>query len=678
MMFSVVRMSGLALLGASVVAQGELLELEPIEILADRPQIWESELDSSTLRKPAVDMGARIAEEPGVDAIRMGGRGLDPVIRGQSQNRINVLLDGAYVFNGCPNRMDPPTSYAAMGSYDRVTVIRGVHTLRYGPGGSGGTVLMERDRPVMGQSPLVSGNLYARYQHNAHGRLFGANVQSVGPEAYLRTFAESGEAGNYRDGDGNRVLSAYQSRQGGVMAGWHINARSSLELGYEQAAERDVLYAGAGMDTPESDSRTLSLRGRYDLGDQWQMRAELHYNQVEHLMDNFSLRPAPMMPMSVPSASDTLSGRLEAESALGRGTLLLGGNYIDNQRTATMYNAAGNELAFMWPDITIRQVGVFAETRQPVTSRSQISGGVRIDHAAARVARAEELPNAGMPWIKTPAALYAEAYGFDGDLNRDDTLAGAFLRYQFEPVDGVSWFASASRAERVADATERYFARSVSGGNIQWVGNPGIDQEVHHQLDLGVQRYGQGFDYQLTLFANRISDYIYREKFVDGPLERDQYRNVSAHIYGAEAELGLQYAQRHETRLQLDIRRGKNRSDNVSLAQISPLKGTLAQHYERADWQAVAVMRFAARQSRLNEDAGERETAGYAVFDVRMGREIGPLTLSAGVDNLFDTQYADFINRNRAASDPLATADLVGEPLTEPGRSVWAGFDYRF
>ncbi|MBA1332715.1 hypothetical protein QQ73_17090, partial [Candidatus Endoriftia persephone str. Guaymas] len=54
----------------------------------------------------------------GVSGARMGGHGIEPIIRGQSQNRLNILMGGAYIHGGCPNRMDPPTAYSAIESYD--------------------------------------------------------------------------------------------------------------------------------------------------------------------------------------------------------------------------------------------------------------------------------------------------------------------------------------------------------------------------------------------------------------------------------------------------------------------------------------------------------------------------------------------------------------------------------
>ncbi len=78
---------------------------------------------------------------------RSGGHGIDPIIRGQRQNQLNILLDGAYVNGACPNRMDPPTSYSPIETYDTVKVIKGSQTVIYGGGGSGGTILFERKTP---------------------------------------------------------------------------------------------------------------------------------------------------------------------------------------------------------------------------------------------------------------------------------------------------------------------------------------------------------------------------------------------------------------------------------------------------------------------------------------------------------------------------------------------------
>jgi len=89
-------------------------------------------------RGVSADGGDFLGQISGVSTSRFGGRGLEPIVRGQSQTRLNILLDGAYVHGGCPNRMDPPASWAALETYEEVTVLKGVQSLLYGGGGSGG------------------------------------------------------------------------------------------------------------------------------------------------------------------------------------------------------------------------------------------------------------------------------------------------------------------------------------------------------------------------------------------------------------------------------------------------------------------------------------------------------------------------------------------------------------
>ena len=51
---------------------------------------------------PSTDGGDLLKSLPGVSGIRMGGRAIDPIIRGQSQTQLNILLDGATIHNACP------------------------------------------------------------------------------------------------------------------------------------------------------------------------------------------------------------------------------------------------------------------------------------------------------------------------------------------------------------------------------------------------------------------------------------------------------------------------------------------------------------------------------------------------------------------------------------------------
>ena len=123
---------------ASLLAAEPVILVEDVELPRPATQTW---LPEEIELAPTSDGGELLRNIPGISGSRMGGRGIDPIIRGQNSNRLNILLDGAYVYGGCPNRMDPPTAYTSLNSYDRITVIKGSQTVIYGGGGPGGTVL---------------------------------------------------------------------------------------------------------------------------------------------------------------------------------------------------------------------------------------------------------------------------------------------------------------------------------------------------------------------------------------------------------------------------------------------------------------------------------------------------------------------------------------------------------
>ncbi|WFM72261.1 TonB-dependent receptor [Halomonas sp. CKK8] len=615
---------------------------------------------------PAADAGEWLRRINGIEAVRMGGHGLDPVIRGQQGNALNILMDGGYVFGGCPNRMDPPTAYAPLHSFDRVTVSKGVTTLQHGAGGSGGTVLFERTTPDFdGGDVQQQGSVGASYDDNGERAGLYANLVAGNENGYWRLFGEHQEANDYEDGDGRRIHSGFETTSGGLTLGFTPTADTEVAFGYEGVRERDVKFAGAGMDSPESDNDTLRVRLDHAFSDTLRMENRLQFTTIDHVMDNYSLREAPMMKMRSPTESDTLTWKSMVVRQLADSDLRFGVNVLQNVRDARIINDTADKVAFLsWPDVTTRQSGVFAELDHYLGERTTVSGGLRLDYSEASADAADQASDTGV----VAADLYRREYGAAGDLDHDAWLVGAFLRGEQRLSDTDTLYASLSRAERDADATERYFAKE------DWVGNPGLDPEVHHQLDVGLERRLARGGVEVAAFADRVDDYIFRDTR-DGV---SVYRNIDATLYGVELSGDLRWAHHWETRGQLSWVRGDNLDDGGALADIAPLRGQLSQFHVREAWEAGITARFSDAQDRLGPD--EVATSGYVVLDAEAAWRWQAMTLRAGVSNLLDKTYSDFLNRNRSASDPFLAEDpeSLALPLNEPGRSLWVGVDYTF
>jgi iron complex outermembrane receptor protein len=177
---------------------------------------------------PAADGAAYLKNIPGFSVVRKGGTSGDPVFRGMSGSRVNILLDGANILGGCGMRMDPPTAYVYPESYDRITVLKGPQTVLYGTPTSGATVRFERDTPRF-DAPGVRANGSLMFGS------FGRNDQMLeltggSTQGYLRGSATRSDSDNYEDGDGNELHSFYTRWSGSLVAGWTPDDTTLVEL----------------------------------------------------------------------------------------------------------------------------------------------------------------------------------------------------------------------------------------------------------------------------------------------------------------------------------------------------------------------------------------------------------------------------------------------------------------
>jgi iron complex outermembrane receptor protein len=591
----------------------------------------------------------------GVTVGRMGGHGLEPRIRGLGEGNLNVLVDGAYVHGGCPNRMDPPSSFATPNAFDEVTVIKGVQSMRYGPGGSAGTVVFERNVPVFEEPPEWRAELATSYGSWHKRPELGVDAALASGGFFLRAQGGVRSFDSYEDGNGDTVRSAFESEHANLMLGFGKATTGRVELGLEAVRTDDALFAGAGMDSPKDAADTYRLEVRRDekLLGLVDLRADLYYSDVDHLMDNYSLRAltAPMA-MRVPSTSDTYGGRVSAE--------------------------VGMLQSVMWPDATLGQGGLLVEGAQLLGTKSRLIFGGRADRFTAKAAKTDVQP-AGMNL--SPNELYELYYGFRAEDWSDTELTG-LLRFERFLAQNLTFFTGLSRSTRAPDTTERYLGSNNPAGPKRWVGNPRLETAKHHQFDLGLSSPGQNSTWSVTGFLDQVDDFILRDRAhgQEGILQNDNatiYRNVEASLLGLEVEGSYRLGSRLQFNGAASWVRGENRTDDRPLAQIPPLQGWLQLDYGFHRWQAATILRWATSQTRVDDDpltgSGQDygETPGYGVLDLSGGYEIlKSFSLIAGVDNLFDRAYANHLNRgNLFDPDPVR--------INEPGRTFWIRLSWR-
>jgi len=667
-------------------------ELQTISVQADAPVSQQQTIESETLLNTSnSETGTTLRQINGVDASRMGGHGVDLVIRGQKASQLNILIDGAKIEGGCPNRMDPPTAYAELSSIDKITVIKGMQSVTHGSGGTGGTVLFERVAPTFEEGKPYQGEVNLGTTSNGVKQDINATVAAGGDKGYIVVQGAKKSADIYKDGNGEIVRSSYDSKQAHIDLGWTPNENHELRLSYENTLVEDALFPGAGMDSPESDGTTVRLRYKGEkINDVIQsIDADVYSSEVDHLMDNYSLRensnPKAKWAKNVTNVT-TDGAKLKLTSMIGHTQLDYGVQYEALDKQATLQNAAGtNTLWFMWPDVETETKSVFAESTSFFKNNQKVILGLRYDNYTADANDADLASGAG----KTATSQYIQYNDFDQDTSVDQSNVNLLARYEKKLNNGINFYTGISRTHRYADATELYIAKggtSVKDGvtsDISWMGNPDLNPEQHNQIDIGFGQTGKANSWSVSAYYDDVSDYILRDfgrnqsesltALEDGVQDkRIVYLNKDARIMGIDASSSYAINTHLTLGVNASLTKGFNDTDERNLSNIPPLTGDLFAEYQASHWNAGARFNFAKKQTVVNNEYDELETAAWNTLDVYGQYQVTKaVTIMAGVDNLTDRGYETYLNR----VDSLSGNSYK---IFEPGRTAWAKVNAKF
>ena len=668
-----------AILAASVARAETTARIdEPVVVTGARmsePLTVETDPKSPRQPLPAHDGADFLKTIPGFSVIRKGGTDGDPVFRGMAASRVNMLMDGEMVLGGCGMRMDPPTAYVFPVAYDRIVVVKGPQTVLSGPGNSAATVRFDRDAPEFGTPGY-------RFLGNATaadaGRTDLVGDLTLGAASwYGRLAATWAESADYTDGAGHTVHSAYERWSGNGALGWRPAASSWVELSGARS-DGEAAYADRAMDGVKFDRDNLALRFAVDDLGAHLRRVEglAFYNYVDHVMDNFSLRdfmPTPSMPGRSVSNPDrrTEGARLAAElsfTSTFSGTLGIDAQSNEHRLRSTMNeNMLPYESLARVKDAEFQDWGLFGEFTQALAAGHKVVAGVRADRWEASDAR--ETLRVGMAgMVPNPTA----------GLERRETLVSGFARYE-HAFERATAYAGAGYVERFPDYWEL-----LGGGreSVDSLSAFGTQPEKTAQIDAGLVFAGPRLTTSLSVFASQVDDFILIESnYAKGMRLASVTRNVDATTWGAEADVAYLLAPGWSLNGTLAWTRGDNETDGRPLGQIPPLEGRVGLAWEAGPWSAGALIRAVAAQDRVAVNQGNvvgqdiGPSPGFAVVSLNAGYRRGKgLSLTAGVDNLFDKAYAEHISRSGAMVAGFEQTTRVNEP----GRTAWVNLAAEF
>ena len=633
---------------------------------------------------PASDGADYLKNIPGFSVIRKGGTDGDPVLRGMSGSRVGILIDGQEVYGGCGGRMDPPTAYVFPEAYDQVTVLKGPQSVLNGAGFSAGTVQFEKKIKHY-TDPDYS--MYSSFKQGSFGRSDQfVDLRGGVSEGYAQMIATRSHSDNYKDGNGDTVNSEYTRWNTGLSVGFTPNENTVVELSASKG-DGEAKYADRTMDASKLERENLSFKFiEYDIAENVeQLEFQAYYNYVDHIMDNYSLRSAPIV-MGSPKYSamnpdrTTEGGKIKLTTTIPNlnATNITGIDLKRDEHTgrSAMMKAsasAADDTMLSAPRVTdfrFKQIGIFDESTFNLDDHQKIIAGLRVDKHEVLDNRAKF----GMLNIINPNYLHKD----------DATLTSGFTRYE-NTINDMTYYVGFGHSERFPDYWERTVFNLESEASKAFIPKP----EKTNQIDVGTHWSSGNVFGSASAFYSKVNDYI-QTRWLDangnplsvpygmGTTTYTKVTNVDATLYGGELELGYKITSSYKILSALSYVHGQNDTENKPLAQQPPLELKISAMYEDNVYSAGFLARFAAKQDRYDMGNGSivmmgvdtGETPGFAVFSLNGSYKYSKnVIFSAGIDNIFNTAYAEHLSRTDYINPSVG---FIGqEKINEPGRNLW-------
>ena len=661
-------------------------------------------LDTETLqREVGATLGDSLKNQLGIHSSSFGpGVGV-PVIRGQSGKRVEVLQNSTSIADVSDTSADHAVATETILA-DRIEIIRGPATLRYGAGAIGGVVNVIDNRIHTESFEGASGTVETRYNANNSEKVIVGRFDagSGGWNLHLDAVA--------RDSDDVEIPGA---------ADLEADDPDETTFGYieNSSAESDAFSVGiswvgdssvAGFSISQNESNYGVPSGAHGHHEEGHEEEEEEHEEEEHHDEEVLVR--------LDMEQTQYQGKLTFNDLAGTW------NTLDIDLNYTEY--AHNELEI---EEGVAEIGTLFEVnstefRGEVT-HEEVNGWIGAIGLQTSirdfVAEGEEAFVAPSKTKRTGLYIIEETALGIGNLELGLRVDQQRLTSQVESDlehDSVSYSASYlmpladnqrigllfSKSERAPVAEELLaFGEHVAEGNFV-IGDASLGKENAFNAEL-TWAYeavdSSGLSARASIYYSDFADYIYRldtELRFSHDLEHDLedggvalglnvcssdladfendmeeyeesvecflYTQEDATFSGVEAEIQFALNTNHSARIWGDYVSAEF-SDTGDVPRMPPARIGASWDFTKASWSTQLSITHAMDQDKPGE--GQEETEGYTRIDAYAGWNADPFTLFIKATNLTD-------------EDIRNSTSLLREIAPEPGRAITLGARYNF
>ncbi len=187
------------------------------------------------------------------------------------------------------------------------------------------------------------------------------------------------------------------------------------------------------------------------------------------------------------------------------------------------------------------------------------------------------------------------------------------------------------------------------------VPNPNLKPEKSFTAELGWKARYEKFSGSVFLYRNKLTNLIERieaqyngQDSLDGEKVYKKANFSEAYLQGVEGELQYGFLPFLSAYGNLTYTYGQNETSDEPITRIPPLNGRLGLYFicprgkgywARAEWLSAAKQDRLSAGDKTDSRIPEGGTPGWNVFNIRAGWNSQHLSITAGLNNLFDKAY---------------------------------------
>ena len=583
--------------------------------------------------KMAPTIGETLAREPGVSSTYFGPGASRPIIRGMGGERIRILEGGIGTGDVSSVSVDHAISAEAM-TTERIEILRGPASLRYGSSAVGGVVnIIDNriseflsDQPLTGAIELLADTAAAERSGSAmlngsykkmawHADLAARNTDDLSIPGFAERFPDQGETPGVLENSGMESLKGSAGLSFVGARGFFGFSVTSIDnfYGVPGHSEEDEGQASTGHGAEETVSIDLKQK-RYDI------RASHRIGGAR--INSLNVRLAATDYQHFELEGDEIGTRffndyVEMRSELNHNRLAgLTSGSIGVQYSNRDFEAIGEE-AFVPPNQT-EKLAVFVYEE------------IERDHFIISFGGRFENQRTDGVFLGHEADGQAEGLRVNRSISGRSGSLGVVLGKETD----YGFAVNATRTERAPTPEELLSNGPHLATNAFEVGDPDLKKETSTGLDLQLRKKHGRLTGEVNLFYNRFDDYIY-EQFtgqVEDGLQEFIFLQDDASFRGGEIHLdgALIHSDPHHLHLELTYDTVRAELENGGyLPRITPNRLALGLRYRQPTFWAHTEARFTDNQNRVaafetttdshvfwNASAGYRFFVGGAIHQI--------------------------------------------------------------